>query len=243
MCCIRTLHERQTHKIEQRRPLLHRAVKALWMATRPSVADLVFHTGLTSWCILFTAISFMAAAVSYLVFFTFYLGQAAADHFGVWTLTMHFSSMLLVEPLWVFLTEVLWNALMTDVGQYWGLGAQSVTATTTYSQLVRNIEEAFFGKVKDVGSRRIQRWWLATLHMHRSIRQKTLAAIKLQTIWKSTSQRVKFIKDRKWCLKVEVLDADQLHVVSSTGQQNPQVLLKCDAGNPHLMQTNVSWNA
>ncbi|CAK0850234.1 unnamed protein product [Prorocentrum cordatum] len=191
ICCRRNSLERQTHKIEQRRHVLHRAVKALWMATRPSVADLSFYTGQTSWCMLFAAMSFLAAVVLYLVFFTLYLGQAAADHFGVWTLTMHFSSLLLVEPLWIFLTRVFWNALVTDVGQYWGLGAQSVTATTTYSHLVRNIEESFFGKVKDVGSRRIQRWWLDVLHMRRSIQRETLAAIKLQTIWRSTSQRVK----------------------------------------------------
>lgn len=242
-CCMRSGYERRKDHVTKSRSCIHRAVEQLWRTTRPSVNDLRFYSAATSWFILFLMLSFVIGTVVYLFEITVYFKDSVVYHWLAWTLVMFFSCVFVNEPLWIFWTDVVWCALVSNLAQYWGFGSHALAATTRYKEIVRQVEELYLSGMRDVASQRIQRWWLAVLDMYRAIHEQTAAAIKIQAIRKKMNQKRKYVKDRKWCLKVEVQSCSGLEQANGSHMMSPLVRLTCDTGNPTVLQTKVAWQS
>lgn len=242
LLCRRTAREQDVRRVEYQRSLARRVLRLLWRATLPSVNCRHFYGMWLSLFILLCATALAAAAALYVLTFTLYLENAAVYHWLAWTITMHFSAILLIEPVWIFSIQVLWRAVVADVSQYWGIGANALASSTRYRRVVEEVELSVLHKLRVIGTIRIQRWWAAVLEMHVAIHQQNAVAIKVQARAKRNAQLNRYIKERKWCLKVDVLDATDLNVVVANGLQSPLVCLQCEGVNPRTMKTKVSWN-
>merc|ERR1719346_65812 len=125
---------------------------------------------------------FIGGTGAYVLLYTVYVQSTVATHWLVWTATMFFCSVLVLEPLLIFWNEVVWCALVANFAQYWGFGSHALAATTKYREIVRQVETLYLSRVKVVAAVRIQRWWLTVLEMYKAIHQQTTAAVKLQAI-------------------------------------------------------------
>lgn len=239
--CMRNSHERLQGQVLQSRTTMHRLVYMLWRTTQPSVKDLRFYGKFTSWCILLSMVVFSGLTGAYVIFFTAYLSGDAVYHWLAWTLTMFFSTIFLLEPLQILFVEVIWCAGVAAFAQRWSFGAHALAHTTRYKEVVRGIEQEFIKKLRAVAAARIQKWWLAVLDMYKVINEQTAVAVNFQAITPKTVLAKKYAKERKWCLKVEVLDCYELEEISDL--MNPIVRLQCDVGNPNVLQTKVAWDA
>mmetsp|Transcript_44880 Transcript_44880/g.120152 ORF Transcript_44880/g.120152 Transcript_44880/m.120152 type:complete len:872 (+) Transcript_44880:42-2657(+) len=242
LLCRRTPREQEVRRVELQRSLARRVLRLLWRATLPSVNCRHFYGVALSWLVLLFQVALAAAAALYVLTFTLYLEDAAVYHWLVWTITMHFSAILLIEPLWIFSIEVIWRAVVADVAQHWGIGDHALASSTRYRRVVEEVELRVLRKLRVAGAIRIQRWWAAVLEMHIAIHQQNAVAIKVQARVRRNAQLTRYIKERKWCLKVDVLDATDLHIVTPNGLQSPLVCLQCEGVNPRTMTTKVSWN-
>merc|ERR1719331_3789613 len=79
--------------------------------------------------------------------------------------------------------------------------------------------------------------------MYRAIKEHTSTAVKFQAITEKNIHRKKYVKEQKWCLRVEVQDCYDLEQVQSDGLMSPLIRLQCDVGNPSVLQTKVAWDA
>jgi len=211
---------------------------------QPSRNDIQFYSIFTSFCILFLMLAFIAFTVIYIVFFTMYLTNDVVYHWLAWTLTMFFFSILVLEPVMVFVVHVVFRSLVVNLAQRYGIGAHALASTMRYNDVVRKVEVKFVSALRLVACIRIQRWWLAVLDMCKAIQEQTAAAVKIQAIRKTMIHQKKYIKQRKWCMKVEVIDAVDLAEVQLTDEMmSPMVRLQCDTGNQTVLQTKVMWNA
>mmetsp|Transcript_42939 Transcript_42939/g.136447 ORF Transcript_42939/g.136447 Transcript_42939/m.136447 type:complete len:925 (-) Transcript_42939:50-2824(-) len=243
--CMRSSYERHRDRVAQSRSLVHRVVQMLWKTTRSSVSDLRFYSVFTSWCIALVMLGFVICTIVYLLEFTVYLKDAVVYHWLAWTLSMFLFSVLVLEPLLIFWIEVVWCAFVANLAQYWGFGSHALAATTKFKEVVRQVEDVYVSNMRGVASLRIQRWWLAVLDMYRAIHEQTAAAIKIQAIRKTMHQKKRYIKERKWCLKVEVLSCENLEqvTVGDAMLMSPFVRLMCDVGNPTELQTKIAWES
>lgn len=240
--CMRNARERLQGKVIKMRTLPHRLVHALWKTTQASINDLRFYGRLTSWLILSLVVGAVLGSLAYAVLITAYLAEEVVYHWLAWTLTMYFTCTLIFEPLQIFWVEVIWCAIVSNFAQRWGLGANALSYTTKYKEVVRQVDRSVVDRLQGVGATRIQRWWLAVLDMYRAIHEQTAAAVKIQAIRKKMVHQKNYVKERKWCLSVEVVECFDLDQVSVAQEMSPFVRLQCDVGNPTVMQTKVAWD-
>jgi len=244
LCCMRSKYERQKHDVAKSRSCIHRLLQLLWWTTRPAVNELRFYSVYMSCVVLFLMFLVVFCTVVYHLQFTVYLKDSVVYHWLAWALTMFLACVVVLEPLWIFLTDVLWCACTASVAQFWGFGAHSLAATTRYTEVVKQVEDVYVSNLRDVASTRIQRWWLAVLDMYRAIHEQTAAAVKIQAARKKMNQKRKYMRERKWCLKLEVLNCIDLEGSGTSGAlMSPQVRMLCDTGNPTTLETNVAWEA
>jgi hypothetical protein len=241
--CMRNAYERRQVVVLHSRSLAHRVVQLLWRTTQPSAKDLRFYSVFTSWCILFATLGFIGFTLFYMIMFTAYLQDEVVYHWLAWTLTMFCSSVLVLEPLQIIFVEVIWCAFIANLAQRWCFGAHALAGTTRYKEVVRTVEQVFIKKIRHTAATRIQRWWLAVLDMYRAINEHTSTAVNFQAITEKTIHQKKYVKERKWCLKVEVQDCYDLEQVQLEDLMSPIIRLQCDVGNPSVLQTKVAWDA
>lgn len=215
----------------------------LWRSTRKTIENLRFYSVLTSACVVALASGFVVATAVYILVYTVYLQDDVAYHLLVWTGAMWLSSTLVFEPLWLLIIEVVWYGAIANFAQRWGFGPHALASTTQYNELVRQVDDVVFHKMWAIAATRIQRWWLGTLDMHKAISEQTAAAVKIQEIRKKMAQKKKYIKEKKWCMKVDVIDCADLQQTADTEVMSPMVRLQCDKVNPNVSQTKVAWNA
>merc|ERR1719262_920683 len=79
--------------------------------------------------------------------------------------------------------------------------------------------------------------------MYRAINEHTSTAVNFQAITEKTVHQKKYVKDRRWCLKVEVQECYDLEQVQLEDLMSPLIKLQCDVGNPSVLQTKVAWDA
>lgn len=156
---------------------------------------------------------------------------------------MFFSSVFVLEPVLIFSSEVLWNALIANLAQRWSFGAHALAGTTRYLDVVRTIEQQFIKNLRVVAATRVQRWFFAVLEMYRAINEQVPSSVNFQAITSKTVHQKKYVKDRKWCLKVEVEECYDLEQVQMEDLMSPLIRLECDVGNPTVLQTKVAWDA
>lgn len=241
--CMRNAYERRQVMVLNSRSLAHRVVQLLWRTTQPSAKDLRFYSVVTSRCILFATLSFIFFSLFYMIMFTAYLQDEVVYHWLAWTLTMFCSSVLVLEPLQILFVEVIWCAFIANLAQRWCFGAHALAGTTRYKEVVRTVEQVFIKKMRHTAASRIQRWWLAVLEMYRAIKEHTSTAVNFQAITEKNIHQKKYVKERKWCLRVEVQDCYDLEQVQSEGLMSPLIRLQCDVGNLSVLQTKVAWDA
>jgi hypothetical protein len=241
--CMRNAYERRQVLVIQSRSLAHRVVHMLWKTTQPSIKDLRFYGVLTSWCLLLSMLAFVGFTITYVILFTAYLKDEVVYHWLSWTLIMFFSSIFILEPLQIFVVEVFWCAFVANFAQRWGFGAHALAGTTRYKEVVRQIEQSFIKTLRRVAAARLQRWWCAVLDMYQAINEQTSIAVNFQAITKKTIHSMKYAKERKWCLKVEVQECYDLEQVLLENLMSPMIRLQCDVGNPTVMETRVAWDA
>lgn len=241
--CMRNAYERRQAAMLQSRSLAHRLVQMLWRTTQPSAKDLRFYGVFTSWCILFAMILFIGGTLFYVIMITSFLKDDVVYHWLAWTLTMFCSSILVLEPLQILFVEVIWCALIANLAQRWNFGAHALAGTTRYKEVVRTVEQQFIKNIRIVAATRLQRWWLAVLDMYRAINEHTSTAVNFQAITEKTIHQKKYVKERKWCLKVEVEECYNLEQVQLEDLMSPLIKLQCDVGNPSVLQTKVAWDA
>jgi len=241
--CMRNGYERLQAAALQTRTLVQRTVYGMWRTIQPSIKDLRLYSTSASCCLLFLVVAIIGYTCAYLLLFTAYLQDAVVYHWLAWTVAMYVTSTFIFEPLLIFWTEVLWCAIMSDLAQGYELGLSSLAATTKYREVVRQVDTHFIEEMRRAGSTRIQRWWVAVLEMYRAIHEQTAAAIKIQAIRKKMIHQKKYVKERKWCMKVDVVEASDLTTVSLSSLMSPFVRLQCDVGNPTIMTTQVAFEA
>jgi len=241
--CMRNAYERRKAAMLQSRSLAHRLVQMLWRTTQPSAKDLRFYGVFTSWCILLAMFLFIGCTLFYVIMITSYLKDDVVYHWLAWTLAMFFSSILVLEPLQILFVEVIWCALIANLAQRWCFGAHALAGTTRYKEVVRAAEQQFIKNIRIVAATRLQRWWLAVLDMYRAINEHTSTAVNFQAITEKTIHQKKYVKERKWCLKVEVEECYDLEQVQHEDLMSPIIKLQCDVGNPSVLQTKVAWDA
>mmetsp|Transcript_30103 Transcript_30103/g.79327 ORF Transcript_30103/g.79327 Transcript_30103/m.79327 type:complete len:1187 (-) Transcript_30103:141-3701(-) len=242
LLCMRNGYERQKARVAQSRSLVHRAVHVLWQTTRSSIRDLRFYSPVVSWLLSSAMLAFVGGAAAYVLLFTVFLKDVVVYHWLVWISVMLASWVIVLEPLLLFWTQVLWCSLVEATAQRWGYGSHALAATTKYKDIVREVDEVVVAGLRNVASVRIQRWWLGMLDMHRHINEQTAAAIKIQSVRKKMSQKKKFLKERKWCMRVDVLDCGDFEEVFGMEEMSPFIRLKCDVGNPNVSETKIAWN-
>lgn len=241
--CMHNSYERYQAKVVQSRTFVHRVVQVIWSASRPSIKDLRFYGMLTSWAIVLADILIIGATVAYVFFYTTYLKDEVVYHWLAWTLSMFFISTLFLEPLLILCIEVIWGAFCESVTQHWGFGAHALASTTKYKDVVRQVDHLFVATLQNIASKRIQRWWLGLVAQFKEYKEKTTAAIKIQSIGKGILHKKKYNKQRKWCMKVEVLECIDLEQVSIYSVMSPVIRLQCESGNPTVLQTKVAQDA
>mmetsp|Transcript_75464 Transcript_75464/g.161689 ORF Transcript_75464/g.161689 Transcript_75464/m.161689 type:complete len:846 (-) Transcript_75464:17-2554(-) len=230
-------------RVKSRRSCPHRMAQTLWHATQPSVKDLRFYSTCMSWCMMLVALAMVLGTIAYTIFFTAYLEEDVVYHWLTATLIMFFSSTLVLEPLLIFWVHIVWRALVASWAQHWGFGAHALAATKKYQGTVLNIEFGIIIATQDVAAKRIQRWWVAVLDMYRAIHEKTVAAIRIQAVSKKTKQKRLYTKERKWCMKVDVLGCSNLEQVTFGDLMSPMVRLQCDVVNPNEYKTHTAWES
>lgn len=243
ICCMRNQYERRQVAMLGLRSVAHRVVMMLWRSTQPSAKDLRFYSVFTSWCILLTMIAFNVFTLFYIISYAAFLQEEVVYHWLVWTLTMFFSSVFIFEPMQIMFVEVFWCALIANLAQRWNFGAHALAGTTRFKDVVRTCEQKFIKDIRICAATRIQRWWLAVLDMYRAINEHTAVQPNFQAIKGKTVGAKKYIKERKWCLKVEVQECYDLEQVQLEDLMSPFVKLQCDIGNPTALQTKVMWDA
>jgi hypothetical protein len=241
--CMRNAFERRQVQVLQSRSLAHRVMQMLWRTTQPSAKDLRFYGVFTSWCILLVMVAFVFFTLFYLIMYTAYLKDEIVYHWLAWTLTMFFSSIFLFEPLQIFCFEVVWSAFVANFAQRWSFGAHALAGTTRYKEVVRAVEQQFIKNLRVTAATRIQRWWLAVLDVYRAINEQTSTEVNFQTINQKNIHQKKYMKVRKWCMRVEVQECYDLEQVAVEDLMSPLIRLQCDTGNPSIMQTKVAWDA
>jgi len=239
--CMRNAYERRQTQVLGSRSFASRAVNLLWRTTQPSIKDLRYYSKFTSCCILLVMVLFMGVTLAYIILYTAYLKDDVVYHWCAWVGTMFFGSIVVLEPLQIITVEVFWCSAVAALAQRWGFGAHALASTTRYKDVVRQIEILFIKGLRIEAANRITRWWQAVLDMYKAINEQTAAAIKIQAIRKKMMHQKKYIKERKWCMKIEVLDCFDLNQVTLNDIMSPFVRLKCDIENPTVMQTKVSW--
>jgi len=241
--CMRNAYERRQVQVLQSRSFAHRVVQMLWRTTQPSVKDLRFYGVFTSWCILLSMLLFAGFTLFYLIMYTAYLKDEIVYHWLAWTLTMFFSSVFVLEPLQIFCVEVVWSAIAANFAQRWSFGAHALAGTTRYKEVVRTVEQTYIKSIRICAATRIQRWWLAVLEMYRAINEQTNVPVNFQAITQKNIHQKKYVKERKWCLKVEVQECYDLEQVHMEDLMSPFIKLQCDVGNTSVLQTKVAWDA
>lgn len=243
MLCMRNAYERRQATVVNARSLVHRFVHILWNGTQPSIKDLRFYSPLTSWVIFLIMLGFMVFTLIYIISYTAYMESDVVFHWVAFALTMFFFSMFLLEPISIFTTEILWSSLVSVIAQNWGFSAHALSASLRYRDVVRQVNHLFFEVVRTVASMRIQRWWRAVLDMYKAIHEQTASAIKIQAMRKKMIQQKKYVKNRMWCMRIDIQGCENLEEVELGEMMSPFVRLQCDSGNPTIMQTKEAWNA
>lgn len=243
LLCMRNAYERRQSSVIHSRSLVHRFVHILWNGTQPSIKDLRFYSPLTSWMIFIIMLGFMVFTLIYITSYTAFLESDVVFHWVAFALTMFFFSIFVLEPISIFTTEILWSALVSVIAQNWGFSAHALSASLRYKDVVRQVNHLFFEVVRTVASMRIQRWWRAVLDMYKAIHEQTASAIKIQAMRKKMIQQKKYVKNRMWCMRIDVQGCEQLEEVELGEMMSPFVRLQCDIGNPTIMQTKEAWNA
>jgi hypothetical protein len=243
LLCMRNAYERRQAAVIHARSLVHRFVHILWNGTQPSIKDLRFYSPLGSWIIFLCMVGFMVFTLIYITSYTAYLESDVVFHWVAFALTMFFFSIFFLEPISIFSTEILWSSLVSVIAQHWGFSAHALSASLRYKDVVRQVNHLFFEVVRTVASMRIQRWWRAVLDMYKAIHEQTASAIKIQAMRKKMIQQKKYVKNRMWCMRLDIQGCEALEEVELGEMMSPFVRLQCDIGNPTLMQTKEAWNA
>eukprot|EP00927_Polykrikos_kofoidii_P056062 TRINITY_DN50243_c0_g1_i1.p1 TRINITY_DN50243_c0_g1~~TRINITY_DN50243_c0_g1_i1.p1 ORF type:complete len:987 (+),score=136.31 TRINITY_DN50243_c0_g1_i1:240-2963(+) len=244
--CMRNGYERLQAHVLMKRSLYQRAVQAVWQTTQPSVKDLRFYGVPASCVFLLLVIGIIFGTLCYVLMLTAYLKDEVVYHWLAWSLTTFFVCTFFFEPALIFCVEVLWAACVAALAQRSGFGASSLSSTSRYREVVKQVESQWLDELRHVAARRIQRRWLAVLDMYRAIHEQTSAAIKIQAIRKKMVHQKRYVKERKWCLRVEILgcsDLDDASQIRAEQQISPYVTLLCDTGNPTLLTTKVAWDS
>jgi len=131
---------------------------------------------------------------------------------------------------------------VSAIAQNWGFSAHALSASLRYKDVVRQVNHLFFEVVRTVASMRIQRWWRAVLDMYKAIHEQTAGAIKIQAMRKKMIQQRQYVKNRMWCMKIDIHGCEALQEVELGEMMSPFVRLQCDIGNPTVMQTKEAWN-
>lgn len=240
--CMRNAHERYQARIINGRSRAHRFVSLLHQTTQSSAFTLRFYSQLFSCLLLCLLLAIIGVTLAYVLSYTAYLGEAAVYHWLVWTLTMFFVCILIFEPLLLLWTEVIWCSIIESWAQNWGFGVSALSATAKYKLAAASVDAGFVGELRKLGADRVQRWWRAVLDTKRAIQDQTAAAIKIQAMRKKMIHQKKYVKERKWCMVVDVKDCGDLAEVQLTELMSPFLRLQCDTGNPTVMQTKVLWD-
>jgi hypothetical protein len=191
--------------------------------------------------ILFIAALTIAGTIMYLHFITAFFKEEVVYHWLAWTLSMFAASTFVFEPFLIFFVEVIWCATVQYCALTATLGPNALANTNRYDELVKQVKDHFVTDLRRQAAERIQTWWLAVLDMYRAVNEQTAAAIKIQATRKAMISQKKYIKERKWCMRVEVVGVTDLDWVELDGVMSPQVRLLCDAGNPQEMITTPKW--
>jgi hypothetical protein len=234
---MRNAYERRQTSVIQGRPLVQRFVHMLWNATQPSIKDIRFYSPLASWVIFVVILGFMVFTLIYILSFTVFLKAAVVFHWVALALTMFLFSIFVLEPISIFFTEMLWTSFVSATAQRWGFSAHALSANLKYKDVVRQVNHLLFEVVRTVSAMRIQRWWRAVLDMYKAIHEQTASAIKIQAMRKKMIEQKKYAKNRKWCMRLEVIDCQELEEVELGEMMSPVIYLQCDIGNTSLMQT------
>jgi len=242
LLCMRNGAERQKARVAQSRPAVHRAVHSLWQTTRSSIKDLRFYSPLFSWLMCLAMVGFVVGAAAYVLLLTVYLKDSVVYHWLVWLSVMLGSWILVLEPLLLFWTQVLWTSLVAAIAQRWGYGSHALAATSKYKGVVKEVDDVIFAGLRGVASVRIQHWWKGILNTNKQVNQQTSAASKMQSVRKKTTQKKSQLKERKWCMRVDVLDCADVEDVSGE-EMNLFVRLKCDVGNTTVNDTSIAYNS
>jgi len=244
LLCMRNGYERHRLRVAQRRSCPHRLVHALWQTTQSSIKDLRFYSPLVSWGILALSLVFVGLSTAYVLLFTVYLKDAVVYHWLVWILSMLSAWIVVVEPVLLLWTQVLWCSIVATIVQRWGYGSHALAATTKkYNSVVSEVDTVVIAELRTVASVRIQNWWKGMLDMYKHLSEQTSAAVKIQTVRKGKSQKKKYMKERKWCMRVDVIDGVDLEDAFGGEEMSPFIRLKCESGNPTVNDTKAAWNA
>mmetsp|Transcript_36315 Transcript_36315/g.104533 ORF Transcript_36315/g.104533 Transcript_36315/m.104533 type:complete len:1088 (-) Transcript_36315:48-3311(-) len=242
LLCMRNEYERHKLRVAQQRTFAHRLVHALWQSTHSSIKDLRFYSPVTSWCIALAMFAFVACSGAYVLSYTVYLNGSVVYHWLVWLVVMFSFWTFLLEPLFIFWTQVMWSSLVATVAQKWGYGSHSLAATTAkYTEVMHEVDDAIVTGLQKVASVRIQRWWV---DMRDQLRQATCQnsdALSMQKARRKRALKKNFLKEKKWCLQVEVIDCSGLPQELELG--DPFVRLSCDTGNDIVNDTRAVENA
>jgi len=240
--CLRNRHERMQSMSAQARTLVHRLMRALWDSIHPSISSFRFYSPTTSCWILSGIAGFILLTLIYISVFTLYLRAAAAQQWVALTLFAFVLMNVFCDPMWIFFREVLWCAFVADLSQNWCFTAHALAHNVQYRDVSRQVENTFFRTMRTVGASRIQNWWRRRSEWDFAKQEETAAIVKIQAKRKQMLIQRQYEKNRRWCLKLELLECSELLEVELGVQMSPFVRFQCDTGNPNKYQSAVAWN-
>lgn len=245
--CMRNDYERQKARVAQSRPAHHRAVHSMWLTTRSTIKDLRFYSPLASWISCLIISGCIVGVAAYMLCFTLYLQDGVVYHWLVWLCVMVCSWLFLFEPVMLFSTQVLWTSIVEAVAQHWGYGSHALAATANkYDHVVKKVDEVLVVGLRRVSITRIQRWWLSMMGARKQadaqvVDSAAAAKMKEGLSKKKVEPKKNLLKEKKWCLRVEILDCSGMEdALDSAEVLGLFVRIKCDTGNPTVNDTKVS---
>lgn len=243
VCCMRSLRERREAEVLACRSRAHRVVTFLSRATNASIDDLRFHDVAVSWCVITVNFVTVTFTLFYVLCFTAYLSDTVVYHWAAWVLVMFSSATFVLEPVSVFWWSVVWSTVVSTLAQRWGIGVFAQTCDHRWRDVDRRFASTFLRKARLCAVTRVQRWWRAVLDLNAMMDEQQHAAVRIQALGRKAKQQKLYTMERRWCLKVTVLDCEELAPVELMDVMSPFVRLQCDVGNPYVRRTDVHWDS